>query len=87
MSDDLVETGINWEHDTGNICISTRKASLTNKLKRMGLVPDNDEGPNGYATFKSNDKSLSISIRHKQKRKLTPEHVAAMQAGRRAKKR
>ena len=82
MSDDLVETAVNWDHDTGEIVISTRKRSVISKLKKLGLKPDRDGGPHGYSTFYTNDKEFIVGFRNRNKRKLTKAHLEKLQKGR-----
>lgn len=80
--DEIIETGINWDHDTHEITISTRKRTVVSKLKKLGLVPTRDDVPHGYTNFKADDRSFIVGFRNRKKRILTAKHIAAMQAGR-----
>ena len=60
MDGDIVETGINWDHETGEIVISTRRRAVESKLRRLGLVPTTNEGPNGYVTFRTTQDCLRV---------------------------
>ena len=63
---DIIETGVNWDHDTGEIVVSTRRNSIKSKLLKIGLRPVRDEA-NGYTTFKASEKDLKLSFRAPKK--------------------
>jgi len=69
---DIVETGITWDHDQGTIMVSTRRRAVASKLKRLGLQPTENHG---YTNFVASEKELRISFRKPYK--LSPERRAA----------
>jgi len=74
---DVTETGITWDHDTGEIFISTRRRAVESKLKKLGLKPDRED-VGGYTTFLTHEDCISIGFR--AKRKLSPEQRARVGA-------
>ena len=79
---DLIETAVNWDHDTGEIVVSTRRRGIASKLRKMGLKPATEEDPHGYETFHTTEDVLTVGFRHKKKRKLSQDHLDRLQAGR-----
>jgi hypothetical protein len=83
---DLCETGVNWDHDSGEIVISTRRRGIASKLRKIGLKPDTEEDPHGYETFRTTEDVLTVGFRHKKKRILSQDHIDRLQEGRRARR-
>ena len=81
---EIVETGITWEHDTGNIVISTRSQKIANRLKSLGLAPDYNESDD-YLTFRSSEADLRITIT--RRKSATEAQLASAARGRAAMKR
>ena len=84
MSSEIIETAVNWDHDTGEIVISTRKRSIASKLKKLGLVPTNDEGPTGYSTFHTTDKQILVGFRCRKQRKQSKAQLDGLARARAA---
>lgn len=63
---EICETGITWDHDTGDIWISTRRKGVAQKLRRLGL--DGERGGNGYFNFHTDEKKFRLSFRKPYKR-------------------
>jgi hypothetical protein len=64
---DIIETGINWDHETGEVVVSTRRKGIALRLKRAGFEPLRDEGPAGYVTFKAHESELRVSLNRRRK--------------------
>ena len=67
MSSEIIETSLNWDHETGEIVVSTRRAGVAAKLERLGLKAVRDEGPTGYKTFKTTQDNLRVGFRAPKK--------------------
>lgn len=76
MTDDVIETAINWDHDTGEIYLCTRRKSVANKLSKMGFKAIRSE-VHGYTTFKVQDTELKISLRKPMKQSAAQKKARA----------
>lgn len=60
---EIQETGITWDHDTGDIWIDTRRKKVANRLKALGLKPIHELAD--YTSFRTTDSEITISFRKK----------------------
>lgn len=72
---DVTETAINWDHDSGEIYICTRKKAIVTKLTNLGFKPIRSE-VHGYTTFKVKDKLLKLSFRAPKKMSAAQKKAA-----------
>lgn len=75
MPTEIQETGVTWDHDTGEIWVSTRKRSIATKLIKAGFEPIYNE-PSGYTSFKSNEDLLGITIRRRRRLSASEREAA-----------
>lgn len=66
LSDEVIETGINWDHDTGQIHIDTRRKSVESKLRKLGFKPVRSEAT-GYTSFRLTEDDIVVSFRKKKR--------------------
>lgn len=64
---EIIETGITWEHDTGDIVISTRSRRIASKLRSLGLEGDGNGVDGDYETFRATENELRISFRKRRR--------------------
>lgn len=83
---EINETGISWDHDTGDIIIDTRRKAIENKLRKFGFKPIRSE-VNGYTSFSVNEKDLIVSFRKRKRlseeeRERRSQRMREMHSGR-----
>lgn len=81
---DLIETAVNWDHDNGEVFISTRKRSVVTKLHKLGLKPINKDDPHGYVNFLAKDSDIGVSFRRRTTRKMTDKQAESLRRAREA---
>lgn len=83
---EICETGITWDHDTGDIWVSTRRPAVATKLRKCGLKAE--KGGNGYYNFQATEDDLIIGFRKKKRlsEKRRREVADRLMAGRNANK-
>jgi len=65
MTEEIRETGLSWDHDTGDVCISTRSQKVANRLRKLGFAPE-DPDSKDYLTFRAKDSELRVRFGRKR---------------------
>lgn len=73
---EICDTGITWDHDTGQVWVSTRRKGIASKLQKLGFEPQ-ETGPNGYTNFTADEEDLRISFRRPKKMTQAQRKAAA----------